>query len=276
MQQAEPDATADRQDPTWKKVGFHFALWWLVIIGLGCIVLAAMTVIGTPSVAEDNNSQLDVNCGGSALRVLVQGPHVVASTAEQTQRIERACTHEAPIQLAIAVVPLLLLIPILIGFTQVRNRLGGRSSTVPQLLDDGEPGATADRPDPIWKKVGFFFVLMALVFPGLACIAIAVLLVTEPPWVDAEAGATSIVSGTGSANADCGGMALRVVVLGSRVVAGTAEQTQRIERACVDEARLQVAGAVGLLLTSVALLIPATLIRDRYGGRNPDAPLIPY
>jgi hypothetical protein len=143
-------------------------------------------------------------------------------------------------------------------------------------MQQAEPDATADRPDPTWKKVGLHFILWALVLPGLACIAIAALLVTEPPWVDAEAGATSIVSGTGSPNADCRGSALRAVVLGSRVVATTAEQTQRIERACVGEARLQVAGAVGLLLTSVALLTPGTLIRDRLGGRNPDIPLIPY
>jgi hypothetical protein len=275
MQQAEPDATADCPDPTWMKVGFRFALWWLAIIGLGCIALAGMLLIMPPAVVENDTGQVDVDCGGSVLRVLVQGPRVDASTAELTQRIERACVHEGKIQLAIAPFPVLLSIAMLIGFTQVRNRLGGRSSNVPPLLHDGERGATVDRPDPIWKKVGFHIVLWALVLPGLACIPFALLLATEPPWVDAEAGATSIVSGTGSPNVDCGGMALRVVALGPRVAATTAEQTQRIERACANEARLQMAGAVGLLLTSVALLIPGTLVRDRLGGRNPDVPLIP-
>jgi hypothetical protein len=144
-------------------------------------------------------------------------------------------------------------------------------------MHQAEPEATADRQDPTWKKVAFHFVLWALVIPGLACIALAVLSVTEPPSVDIEAGVKSIDNASGSLpSADCGGSTLQVVFRGPEVDTSTGDQTQRIERACVKEARLEVAGAFILLITSIPLLIAGTLVRDRLGGRDLNAPLIPY
>jgi hypothetical protein len=125
-------------------------------------------------------------------------------------------------------------------------------------------------PDSEAKRLGFSLLTAVLAFLGVLLFLYGLVLVGTVPNVGVRPGVTSAIADDSYGPVtDCGGLSLRVIFRGAKVVADTSQQARAAEGACRRGAWTSVVTGVVLFLLMAVSWYGASRAKRRYerGGR---------